>query len=122
MNKAHFLVALIPILIIPLVSASTTVPTVRTQPSPAIKGEQLVNTTDGDYHLKGLLKNTSTTSMDFLSITASFFDLKTGDNVGERMSMVGGLFGTPHVSPGATVPFDMDIGYKANEVNQIALI
>jgi hypothetical protein len=81
-----------------------------------------LNATDGNFHLKGLLKNTLAEARDFISITASFIDLKTNMTIGEKISTVGGIFGTSHAIPGATVPFDMDTGYKASEINQLALI
>jgi hypothetical protein len=52
-----------------------------------------LNATDADDHLKGLLRNTLAESRDFLSITASFFDLKTkeGETLSEKISTVGGV-------------------------------
>jgi hypothetical protein len=81
---------------------------------------QLVNTrvyldtTDVNYHLKEILKNTLTESRDS-TITASFIDLKTNMTICEKIAGVGGLFGTPHVCRGYTVVFDMNTEYKASE-------
>jgi hypothetical protein len=37
--------------------------------------------------------------------------------ISEKITGVGGLMGTPHVSPNATGPFDIDTGYKASEAS-----
>ena len=88
-----------------------------------VAGVQLVssstylNNTDGDYHIKGIIKNTLTESRDFEIITASYFDIKTDATLSIKNSDIG--IGIPHVSPGRTVSFDIDTGYNANETNQL---
>jgi hypothetical protein len=116
-----FLVA-IPLLLIPTaIAAATTTPTIKTEMNTAVSGVQLVNSsvylssTDGDFHLK----NTLAESRDFVSVVVSFSDIKTDNSLSMQSGFIDA--GT-HVSPGATVSFDVETGYKASEANQLASI
>jgi hypothetical protein len=132
MNLLFLTVIMIPLLLVPLVSAatsSTAIPNIKAEMNTAVSGEQLVssstylNKTDGDYHIKGIIKNTLAESRDFEIITASYSDIKTDASLSINSSDIGPIgIGIPHVSPGGTVPFDIDTGYKANETNQLANI
>jgi hypothetical protein len=128
-NKLLCLLALVPLLLVPLVNATVTVtPAVKTVINDAVPGVKSVssntylNKTDGDYHVKGIVRNTIGEARDFHSVTVTTSDLKTNASLAEKIFSVGDILAGVHVSNGGTFPFDVDSGYKAGEVNHLSKI
>jgi hypothetical protein len=72
-----------------------------------------LNTTDGHYHLKGLVKNLLPETKDDILVFVSFVDRSTGTLLRDVSGTVNGP-----IAPNAVVPFDVDTGYNTTRANE----
>ncbi len=73
-----------------------------------------LNSTDGHYHMKGVLKNTlPETRSGFESILISFKDKATNSTVDTESGSI-----NTTLDPGASVPFDIGTMYTLKQANQ----
>jgi hypothetical protein len=73
-----------------------------------------LNTTDGHYHIRGILKNTlPETRSGFESILVSFEDKATNSTVDSESGSI-----NVTMNPGTSVPFDIPTMYTAKQANQ----
>jgi hypothetical protein len=73
-----------------------------------------LNSTDGHYHLKGMLKNTlPETRSGFESILVNFDDKATNSTVDSESGSI-----NVTIDPGTSVPFDIPTMYTVKQANQ----
>jgi len=99
-----------------LLAQEQTMPTIQIIPAHGVAFSNMklyLNSTDGNYHLKGFVKNTLQVSVDDIDIMLHFDEKVTNTTVHEPPHIL-----TRSVSPNETIRFDADTRYtKAQEIN-----
>jgi hypothetical protein len=129
--KFLFLAGIIPLLLVPTLSFAAAAPTtsipnlmpiIINSISNTTADKSLTNTTfylnstDGHYHLKGLIKNLLPETTDSIHILVDVQDKATSDTLHRT-----DLFSTNSkpIPPNGTTPCDTDLGFSANQRNEL---
>ena len=75
-----------------------------------------LNSTDGHYHLKGLIKNLLPETRDSIILTIDVQD-KTTSDILHRVDFYS--TNTKPIPPNGTTPFDIDLGFSASQRNEL---
>jgi hypothetical protein len=75
-----------------------------------------LNSTDGHYHLKGLIKNLLPEARDSIILTIDVQD-KTTNDILHRVDFYS--TDTKPIPPNGTTPFDVDLGFSASQRNEL---
>jgi hypothetical protein len=72
-----------------------------------------LNTTDGHYHVTGIIKNIIDETIDDTSVFGTFFDLATNTLIKSI-----GPITLKSLDPGQSTTFDIDTGYTPKQANK----
>ena len=73
-----------------------------------------LNTTDGYYHVTGIIKNIIDETIDDTSVFGTFFDMST-----HKLVRTVGPITLESLDPGQSTTFDIDTGYMSKQANQL---